>query len=121
MDVEVVDTLAAFFPIVDNCAVPRLSEALLLGDLGADDHQVPQKLFVPLFSLRNSREPVSVLWDDQEMSFCNRCNVTEREALLVFVDNGSWDLFGHYLVENCHFFSLSCLGFLLLAFHIFFI
>ena len=116
-----VDSLAAIFSIVDDSSVPRLSKALLLGDLSADDHQVPQKLFVPLFGLRNSREPVSVLRDDQEMSFCNRCNVTEREALLVFVDNRSWDLFGHYLVENCHFFSLSCLGFLLLAFHIFLI
>ena len=119
VDVKVVNTLTAFFPVINDSTISRFGEALLFSNLCTHNHQVPKKLLVSLFSRRNSGEAVSIFWNDQKVSLCNWCYITECKTLLIFIDNCGWNLFFDNLIKNCDFLCSSCLGFSLFTLHIF--
>ena len=100
MDVQVEDGLAPVASLIDHSAVACLSETLLCRDLRGYNHKVTQQLLVPLLSLADARQPISVLWNDQEVLRGDRCDVTESQALIVFKDNVGRDLLSDDLVKN---------------------
>ena len=101
MDVEVEDTLAALSTFIDDCAVALFSQAFLRGNFGNDSHQMTQKCGMSLLSLADSSETVAVFGNDQEVLRGNWCNISEGQALLIFEDDVSGDLFTNNFVEDC--------------------
>ena len=100
MDVEMEHALATLGAFVDHGAVAMLGHTFLGGDFGDDDQQVTQECSMSVLSLANAGEPVTILWDDQEVLRCNGCDVLEREALLILKNDLSRDLLAHNLVKN---------------------
>lgn len=52
-------------------------------------------------------ESLPVFRNNQEMSFGYSVDVSESKAFVIFVNNRSWDFFGHDLVEDCDFLGLG--------------
>ena len=74
-----------------------------------------QKRGVAVFSLADTSKPISVFRDDQKVDLGDWGNISESEALVVFVDDSGRNLLLDDLVKNCDFFRLCSLGLCLLS------
>ena len=113
MDVQVVDSLASMLSVVDDKSITFLIEAFLFSNLCASDHQMSEKLSVGLCSFGHFAKTLTILWNDQEVSFGDWCNISECQADVILIDNCSWDLLLYNLVEKCYLFRLCSLSFFL--------
>ena len=70
VDMQVIHTLAALLPIVDHRPEASLAQSFLPGNSRSNDHKVAQQLLVPVLGFRQLAQPVTILWNDQEMRLC---------------------------------------------------
>ena len=75
MQVQMIHTLAALFPVIDDNTV-TLGQLLLSGDLGGDPHAVTDELLVIGFHVLEHGD--TKLWNDQDVSRRLRSHVSER-------------------------------------------
>ena len=66
--------------------------------LCSDSHQMPQQ--VRIVVLGRGQRLEGLFGDDQEMGWCLRADVAERECQIIFVENVGWDLAPDYLAKN---------------------
>jgi hypothetical protein len=64
VDVQVINTLASFFAIIDDYPVPCGVQSLLFGNLSNSDHEVSEHGLMGLIGLAKLREALSILWND---------------------------------------------------------
>lgn len=93
-----VNGLAALGAGVDRAAVSSGGDAFLLGELGGDQEQVAQELFVPGFGGLQSLQVL--LGDDQDMGGGLGVDVSEGQALLILEDDIGGDLPADDLAKN---------------------
>ena len=68
MNVEMVDTLAALWSVVDD--YPKaLCQSLVIRDLGCNKHEMPQELLVLFSSLAQSSQPVSAFGNHEDVGW----------------------------------------------------
>ena len=53
-----------------------------------------------LLSFRKLAQSISIFRNDKKVSLCSRRDISEGQALVILINNGSWDIFSHNLVEN---------------------
>ena len=110
---QVIDSLASILSVVDDKSVTIVSEAFLFGNLCASDHQMSEELSVGLCSFAQLAKTLTILRNDQEVSFGDWVDISECQADIIFIDNCSWDLLLNNLVEKCYLFRLCSLSFFL--------
>lgn len=104
------DSLATFCAFINHNTVAILINLFLFSDFSGHNHQMSKQSLMLWFSLTDSSQTVTVLRNDQEVSWSHWRNVSECQALVIFVDDSCRDFFSHNLVENgdffCHLFFL---------------
>ena len=115
MDMQMINALTPMATVVDDCPIPICTQAFPSGHLCRHKHQVAKQRFVSLLCLAQLTETVSILRNHQKVCLGDRSDISERQTLLVFVDDVRRDLLPHQLVEQGVLFSLGCLGFSLLS------
>ncbi|GMF15725.1 unnamed protein product [Phytophthora lilii] len=99
VQVQMEHGLAAVLPVVDDDA-EALVQVLLLGDQLGGVKQVAQDGLVALLGVRELREAVALLGDEQDVHGRLRVHVVEGQALLVLVRDLGGDLPVDDLVED---------------------
>ena len=79
--------------------------------------QVTEEGGVAILRLADTRQTVTVLWDDQKVLGGHRGNVAESEAQIILVNDVSRNLFCDDFVENSHLFGGGSLRLCLLVSH----
>jgi hypothetical protein len=99
--VKVVHGLAALRAVVDDHTEAALGQALLPGYRLRDEHQVAQQRLVILTGVGQPGEAVSMFGNNQEVDRSLGADIAERQALVIIVNDRSWDFLSHYLVKDC--------------------
>lgn len=86
-------------PVVDYNSEP-IFQALVLGHLLGDVHEVPQELLLVFTGLAELGEPVTNLGDHQEVGGGLGIDILEGQRLIILVQHGGWDLFVDDLIED---------------------
>ncbi len=86
-------------PIIEDEPEPILREAELFGDFGCFEQEVSEDLVVSRLSFGDARD--GFFGDDQDVSGRLGFDVAERDDFVIFVDDGSGDLAGNDLLEQC--------------------
>jgi len=90
MDMQMRHGFAAVRAVVDDDAVSIVCDALVEGDFGGGEQQVAEQCLIGILCESDAWD--DPFWDDENMDWSLRRNVAECEALVVFIDDISWDL-----------------------------
>lgn len=97
MNMKLIDCLACMMISVDADPVPII-ELLLLSELRRNIQKVAQDWLILVRNLSQIRYGLSGY--DEIMYRGNRIDVLDGEAGVVLINESSWDLFSHDLVED---------------------
>ena len=103
MYMEMVDALASMDSVVNHDTIAMV-KAFLFGYFSHNRHHVSEHLLVLVLCFLNHDQAISVFWYNQKVCLCNWGDVSESQAVLVFVDHISWDGLIYDFVEYRSFF-----------------
>lgn len=84
------DCLTAVGTCVDNETISSPGNGFFLGEFARNGKEMTGKLFICRFQ-RADRFDMSV-WDDQDMSRCNRMRIAKGSDLIILVKKGRADI-----------------------------
>lgn len=99
MKMKMHDQLASLFTVVDYQSV-TIFKFLLLGNLGSSQNQFPQNCFVLFFSVFNHVESILYFWNDENVNWGLRCDVSKSQNLIIFVNNIGWNLLSDDFIKD---------------------
>ena len=101
---EVIDRLTAVFAIVDDDSV-AVFETFLFRSFSCYNHQMAQKCLMPIFSKNKLGEAISILRNNQEMSFGNWCHISKGHTCTIFIYDICWNLLRNDFVKDGYLFG----------------
>ena len=99
MDVQVVHRLTTVFAVIDYDAIAFL-KPFFLGNLLRSVHQVTENALLVLTCMLQLGKAVAEFWDNQYVSRSLGVDVPESQALVVLMNDISWDFLCDDLVED---------------------
>lgn len=106
MNMEMVDSLASLFAIINDDSI-AVCQPLCLGSFGCHHHQVPEKTLMFLLRIDQLGQAISIFRYDQEMRLGDWSYVSKSHTRTIFIKYIDWDLFCYDFIKNGHLFGSS--------------